>query len=533
MNIVRMDDTKFSNEVMKMREIEEKGKQGAIDYFLNFIEKQGNKLPHPVTLFVIFSALVVICSAFASYAQLAVDLPQLDPKTGAIVNVTVQAKSLLDAAGIRYIFEEAVTNFTGFAPVGIILVAMFGVATADGSGLIKTALRKFLLNVPPKFATAAVIFTGVMSNIASDAGYVVVIPLGALIFQQLGRNPMAGIAAGFFGVSGGFSANLLLGSIDPLLGGFSTVGARIFDPNYFVTPVANYYFMFVSTFLVTIVGTVVNAKWVEPRLGQYTAVKVEVIEALTAKERRGLLFAFLAFIVSVAILLLLVVPADGILRNPTNGDILTNSPFMNSIVIIVALLFFFPGLFYGIGAKTFKNDKEFVTMIGNVIGTLGGYLVLTFVAAQFVAYFKYSNLGIILAVYGAGALKTTGLVGIPLLVAFIFCSAVINLLIGSTVTKWSIMAPIFIPMFMLLHMPPEYTQLAYRIGDSATHIVSPLMPFFAIVLTLAERYDKTIGIGSLVSMMMPYSVVLLLCWTIFMVAWILIGLPIGPGVLPY
>lgn len=513
--------------------IQRKKGNGAINYFLDFIEKQGNKLPHPVTLFVIFAALVVICSAIASYFQATVTLQQLDNQTGKIVDITIATRSLLNADGIRFILENAVTNFTGFAPVGIVLVAMFGVAAADGSGLLNTLLRKFLLNISPKFVTAAIIFTGVMSNVASDAGYVVVIPLAALMFQRLGRNPMAGIAAGFFGVSGGFSANLLLGSIDPLLGGFSTMGARIIDPVYSVTPVANYYFMFMSTFLITIIGTIINDKWVEPRLGKYTNASSESVEGLTENERRGLFYASISLIALIIILLLLVLPENAILRNPKDGDILTNSPFMNSIVIIVTLFFFFPGLFYGIGAKSFKNDKEFVDMIGGVIGTLGGYLVLTFVAAQFVAYFKYSNLGILLAVYGANALKMTGIVGVPLLVLFVLLSALINLLIGSTVTKWSIMAPIFVPMFMMLNLPPEYTQLAYRIGDSATHIISPLMPFFAIVLTLAERYDKNIGIGSMVSMMMPYSMVLLISWIIFMVVWIVLGLPIGPGVTPY
>ncbi len=508
-------------------------KKGIINYFLDFIEKQGNKLPHPVTLFVIFATLVVIFSAIASYFQAAVTLQQLDSQTGQIVTITVQAKSLLNADGIRFILEKAITNFTGFAPVGIVLVAMFGVAAADGSGLLNTVLRKFLLTVSPKYITAAIIFTGVVSHVASDAGYVVVIPLAGLVFQRLGRNPMAGIAAGFFGVSGGYAANVLLGSIDPLLGGLSTIGARIIDPSYSVTPVANYYFMFASSFLVTIVGTITNDKWVEPRLGKYPNACIEAVEELTVNERRGLLYALLSFVLSIIILLLLVLPENAILRNPVNGDILSDSPFMNSIVIIVTLFFFFPGLLYGIGAKSFKNDAEFVNMIGGVIGTLGGYLLLTFVAAQFVAYFKYSNLGIILAIYGANALKMTGIVGVPLLVIFVFFSSIINLFIGSTVTKWAIMAPIFVPMFMMLNLPPEYTQLAYRIGDSATHIISPLMPFFAIVLAMAERYDKNIGIGSLVSIMMPYSMVMLVTWIIFMVVWITLGVPIGPGITPY
>ena len=505
----------------------EKGK--LLDRALDFIERAGNRLPHPVTLFVIIATVVVIVSAIMSSMGTSVVLERMDSSTNEVSAVTVEARSLLDADGIRFMFEKAITNFTGFAPVGVVLVAMLGIATADGTGLLSACLRKLLINTPRRVVTAVVVLIGVLSNVASDSGYVVVVPLGAMIFLSMKRHPMAGIAAAFFGVAGGFSANFLLGSIDPLLGSFSTTGAQILDPNYYVSPVANYYFMFVSTILITAIGTLVTEKIAEPRLGVYTGDVQSSMDKLTDKENRGLRWALIALVLTTAAVLLLVLPENALLRNQTSGAILGDSPFMNSIVIIVTLLFFFPGVCYGIGAGTIRNDKQLVNMISEIMGTMGGYLVLTFVASQFVSYFQYSNIGLILAVKGAELLKATGATGLTLMVLFVFVTAFINLFIGSAVTKWSVMAPVFVPMFMMIGLSPEATQLAFRVGDSATNIISPLMPFFGIVLTIAEKYDKKMGIGTMVSIMLPYSVILLIVWTVFMAGWVLLGLPIGPG----
>lgn len=508
-------------------------KASFLDRALDFIEKTGNRLPHPVTLFVIIAALVVAASALMSAAGTSVVLEQIDKTTQTVTQNHITARSLLEPDGIRFMFEKAVTNFTGFAPVGVVLVAMLGIATADGTGLLSAGLRKLLGNTPPRVVTAMVVFIGVMSNVASDSGYVVVVPLGAMIFLGLGRHPMAGIAAAFFGVAGGFSANLLLGSIDPLLGGFSTTGAQILDATYYVSPVANYYFMFASTFLVTIVGTIVTEKITEPRLGRYTGQETATMEPLTPEENRGLKWALIALVLTLVGIALLVLPQNALLRNQTDGQILGDSPFMTSIVIIVTLLFFFPGVCYGFGAGTVKDDKQLINIISDIMGTMGGYLVLTFVASQFVAYFQYSNIGLILAVKGAELLKATHATGLTLMVLFVFVAAVINLFIGSAVTKWSVMAPVFVPMFMMLGLSPEATQLAFRIGDSATNIISPLMPFFAIVLTIASKYDKKMGIGTMVSIMLPYSAILLVLWTLFLIAWVVFGIPIGPGVITF
>lgn len=501
-----------------------------IDRILDFVEKKGNRLPHPITLFVILTAFVVVCSAILEGFGASVIIKQIDSATNVTKDIKVEATSLLSSSGIRYMFESAITNFTGFAPVGVVLVAMFGIAAADGTGLIKVSIKRLLINAPESITTAMVVFCGVFSNIASDAGYVVVIPLGALIFLSTGRHPLAGVAAAFFGVSGGFSANILIGSIDPLLGSFSTIGARVLYTDYFVSPLANYYFLFASTFLITIIGSIVTVKIIEPRLGSYNGVHEASFEALTEHENRGLKYALLALLMTVGAVLLMIIPEGAVLRDQETGSILGESPFMNSIVVIIALIFFFPGVMYGIGAKTIRSDKDLVQIISDIMGTMGGYLVLTFVAAQFVAYFGHSKIGLILAVKGSELLKMTHASGVVLLVIFILLSAFINLFIGSAVTKWSVMAPVFIPMFMMVGLSPEATQLAYRIGDSSTNIISPLMPFFAVVLAIAEKYDDKMGIGTLISLMLPYSVILLSVWIIFFIIWITLGLPIGPGV---
>ena len=375
---------------------------------LNMVEKYGNALPQPTTLFVILALLVVVSSHAAYLMGATTMIPQLDQETGAVKEILVSARSLLIPEGIRYMFESAVTNFTGFAPVGVVLVSLFGVAAADGSGLLKALIKKILYGIDEKYITAMVVFIGVMSNVASDSGYVVVLPLGAMIFKSMGKNPIAGIAAGFAGVSGGFSANLLLGSIDPLLGNLTTMGASVVDPSYMVSPTANYYFMVVSTLLVTLVGTFVTQKIVEPRLEKTEGSEKVELEALAEEERKGLKYALVALLASIALLMVLILPEGAILRNQADGNILTNSPFINSIVIVITLLFLIPGIFFGIGAGTIRSDKDLLRTMEGMLNTMGGYLILTFVAAQFVAYFRYSNLGTISSCQGCGSAEADG-----------------------------------------------------------------------------------------------------------------------------
>lgn len=505
-----------------------KEKRNFFNKFLDFVEVTGNKMPHPVTLFLIFSIGVIIISEFAHRAGVNVMIDTVfNRATGKLEHdVVVSSKSLMNGEGLRHIFNTMTNNFTGFAPLGTVLVAMIGVGVAEGTGLIQAALRKMVLSTPSKLITAVVVFAGIMSNLASDAGYVVLVPLGAVIFLSFGRHPLAGIAAAFAGVSGGFSANLLIGTLDPLLGGISTEAARILDPSYTVLPTANFYFMFVSTFVITIAGTLVTEKIVEPRLGKYKKEETENIDGLNDEEKRGLMFSGISLLVFTILMLVLTVPANGPLR--VNGNI---NPFINSGLVPTIMFFFFiPGIFYGIGAKTIKNDKDVAKLIGQSLGTMGGYLALSFVAAQFINYFSYTNLGTILAVSGANFLKATGFTGFPLIITFVIVAGFINLFIGSASAKWAIMAPVFVPMFMQLGFTPEFTQVIYRIGDSTTNIVSPLMPYFAIVVAFAQKYEKDTGIGTLISTMLPYSIIFFISWTILLVVWFAVGLPIGPGI---
>jgi aminobenzoyl-glutamate transport protein len=490
--------------------------------FLSVIERGGNALPHPATLFALMAVGVVLISAIAA----TFDLSVVHPGT----SQAIAPVSLLSIAGLHRIMTEMVTNFTSFAPLGTVLVAMLGIAVAEGTGLIGAGLKLVVLSAPPRLLTTAVVFAGVMSNMGGEVGYVLLIPLAALMFLAVGRHPIAGLAGAFAGVSGGYSANLFLGTVDPLLAGLSEEAARIITPDYEVNASANYYFMAVSTFLITALGTIVTERIVEPRLGTYAGEAYTDPNAttLTGAEKRGLVFAAMAALAVSALLLWGTVPAAGFLRDPQTGSVL-RSPFMSGIVAIIFFTGLVVGLAYGVGARTVRNDGDVVKAMGKAMETLGVYLVLVFFAAQFVAFFNWTNLGLIFAIKGAAALQASGLGTIPLIVAFITVSATINLFMGSASAKWAIMAPVFVPMFMLLGYTPEFTQAAYRIGDSTTNVISPMMTYFALIIAFMQRYQPAAGLGTLVATMLPYSVAFLVGWTLMLVAWIMADLPVGPG----
>jgi aminobenzoyl-glutamate transport protein len=503
-------------------------KRGAIDRFLDIVERVGNALPDPTTLFALLALAVVVLSGIAAQFDLSV----AHPTTGKLI----EPVSLLSVDGLHRILTQLVTNFTSFAPLGTVLVAMIGIGVAEVSGLIGSIMRMIVLKSPRALLTPVVVFCGVMSNAASEVGYILLVPLAALIFQAAGRHPVLGLTAAFAGVSGGYSANLVLGTIDPLLAGLSQEAARIIDPAYVVSPAANYYFMVVSTFLITGLGWWVTERLVAPRLaamqpaeaGSAATGSDDLVKPLSAQERRGLRFATVAFIVLTALLLWGLVPADGFLREPGTGSVL-HSPFLKGIV---ALIFFYGvglGIAYGVGAGTVKSDRDVIRGMNQQMSTLGGYMVLVFFAAQFVAFFNWTNLGLIFAVEGAEFLKSAGLTQIPLMLSFILLAATINLAMGSASAKWALMAPVFIPMFMLLGYPPEVTQAAYRVGDSVTNVISPMMSYFALIIAFVQRYLAKAGIGTLVSLMLPYSVTFLIGWSMLFVAWLLLGWPVGPG----
>ncbi len=495
-------------------------KKNYIDRFLSLVEKVGNALPHPATLFFLFAVGVIILSGIASLF----DLQVVHPGTKEIIRPV----NLMSVHGLHLILQKMVTNFTGFAPLGTVLVAMLGIGIAESSGLIAAALRLLVVSAPKRLLTFVIVLAGILSNTASEVGYVLLVPLGAIIFLALGRHPIAGMAAAFAGVSGGYSANLLLGTIDPLLAGLSEEAARIIDPAYLVNPAANYYFMAASTFFIAAGGTWVTEKIVVPRLGVYKGdEKPEEIRKLTSEEKRGLLYAAIASLVFIVFLLWGVIPDSGYLRNPETGGIL-HSPFMKGIVAFIFISAALSGIAYGIGSGSYKSDNDVMNGMGKSMETLGIYIVLVFFAAQFVAYFKWTNLGLIIAIEGATLLKSSGLGDIALMLTFIFLSGVINMFMGSASAKWAIMAPVFIPMFMLLGYSPELVQATYRIGDSVTNIISPMMSYFALIVAFMARYDKKAGIGTVISTMLPYTLVFTIIWSLLLIVWLLIGIPVGP-----
>ncbi|MBQ8803948.1 MAG: AbgT family transporter [Tyzzerella sp.] len=498
--------------------------------WLNGIESIGNRLPHPIALFAVFAAAVVVISAVCSMlgisatGELIVD--------GELQETTVTAVSLLSREGLTYMLTNVVSNFTTYAPLGVVLVAMLGVGVAEQSGLINTLLKSAVKITPAKFITPAIVFLGVMSNIASDAGYVILIPLGAMMFRACGRHPMAGLAAAFAGVSGGYSANLLIGSLEPMLAGISQTAATIIDPAYEVSVMGNYIFLFVSTFLITILGTFVTDKIVEPRLGVFSGDVLDEeddsLRVVTDLERKGLRNAGIVALLYVAIIVIACIPADSFMRNE-NGALFGNptSTFLNSIVILITLLFLLPGIAYGKTVGTFTKQNGVCNAMSKSMGSMGSFLALAFVSAQFINYFNYTKLGTIIALNGANFFKNVNIGLIPLMIIFVLFSAFMNLFMGSASAKWNILAPVFVPMFMLLGYSPELCQLAYRIGDSCTNVITPMMTYYAVIITFAQRYDKKAGIGTITATMMPYSIVFLIGWTIMMVVWLAVGLPIG------
>lgn len=492
---------------------------------LNGVEWLGNKLPHPITLFAILAVLVIIASAVLSALNVSVDDPTQPGET-------LEVQNLLSAEGIQYLFTSMVDNFINFAPLGVVLATMIGIGVAERSGLIGAALRGIVTSVPKQLVTAALIFAGVLSSMAVDAGYVILPPLGALIFLSLGRHPLAGLAAAFAGVSAGFGANIFVTSLDPMLGALTIEAAATLDPEYAngLNYLMNYYIMAVSVVLLTVVGTLVTEKIVEPRLGSFKgkAEKEEQITYLSKVEKKGLVYAGLTIVGLIALALLLVVPEWGPLRGDGDSPIL-NSPFMDSLVAILLFVFLIPGLVYGIVTKEIRNDKDAAQQMSDTMASMGMFIVLAFTAGQFVAYFAETNIGTVLGAFGAELLETLQIGGIPLLLGFMVVCAIINLFIGSASAKWAIMAPVFVPLMMEFGFSPALTQAAYRIADSTTNIITPTMTYFAMVIAFAQKYDKKIGIGTLVSMMLPYTIFFSIAWTIMLIIWMLLGIDLGPG----
>lgn len=509
----------------------------AITRLLNVVEWLGNLLPHPVTLFALLALAILLLSGVFGHLDIAVPDPRPEGTSGRAADGMIRVVSLLNDEGLRRILTSTVTNFTSFVPLGTVLVALLGVGIAEHSGLLSTAIRSMLLGAPKNLVTAVVVFAAIMSNTASEMGYVVVIPLAAAIFHALGRHPLAGLAAAFAGVSGGYSANLLIGTVDPLLAGITEEAARLIDPGYEVHAAVNWFFMIGSTFLITPLGWAVTTFIVEPKLGSYDQSLMSEdaepgnMDKPDATQMRALRWAgFSALLVS-ALIALLVVPSGGWLRLPEATDTLgALRPFLTGIVVLVAVWFAIPGIVYGAMTGAFRNDKDVIDAMAKAMSSMGLYIVLVFFAAQFVAYFNWTNLGQVIAVVGSNALVGIGLTGPLVFLFFIAICGLINLSLGSASAQWAVTAPIFVPMLMLIGYSPEVIQAAYRIGDSTTNIITPMMSYFGLILAFAVRYKRDLGVGTLIAMMLPYSVVFFIGWVSFFFLWVFgLELPVGPG----
>lgn len=561
-----------------------------IDRALSTVERVGNKLPDPAALFLILLVIVWVLSALLAPVQFA----EIDPRSGK----PIQINSQLTGTAIAAFLSNMVTTFTSFHPLGVVLVALLGVGVAEHTGFINASLKGLLSFTPRVLLTPMLILVAVISHTAADAGYVLVIPLGGVIFYAAGRHPLAGIAAAFAGVSGGFSANFVPSSIDPLLAGLTQSAAQVIDPARTVNPLSNWFFTGASCLLIMGVGWFLTDRVIEPRLRGVEVdgdvAEMPKMESLGAGERRGLFAALATLAAGVILLALVSAPAESPMRSPTGyrltpqsfervrtagvpADVVkkaepllnrehanqkalqdalkarlgdeanaahgaafaggaepvapqltaANAPLMQAIVPLIFLLFILPGIVYGYVAGTVKSHRDVIQGMSKTMSTMGYYIVLAFFASLFIAAFGQSNIGALLALKGAGALKALALPGQVTIVGIIILTALVNLLIGSASAKWALLAPIFVPMLMQLGISPELSQAAYRVGDSTTNIITPLMPYFPLVVVFGQRYVRNTGIGTLVSLMLPYSVAFLITWTLFLLAYWMLGIPLG------
>lgn len=495
-------------------------------FLLDGIEKAGNKLPHPVLIFIYLTIFITA----ASWILHTIDASVMMPGTKEVVAVN----SLLSAEGIQFILTSMIDNFVGFKPLGLVLVYTLGIGLAEKTGLFEAAIRKTLIKAPKQIITYAVMFIGIMGSVTADSAYIVVPPMAAIIFHLFGRNPIAGLAAGIAATGCGFTANLLVSAFDAALSGLSTEAAQTIDPTIVVHPVDNWFFMSASVLILTFVGAFVTEKIVEPRLGTYNGdVKINLEEdsshhPLVTKALRNTL---LAAILYVAILVIVLYLPQSPLRGE-NGSII-NSPFMSGINAIILLFFAIIGLTYGITARKIRSVTDVVKIMSDSIKDISGFIVLAFFIAQFIAYLSWSNLTTYIAVHGAELLETANLTGLPAIILLIIVTSVISLFVTSGVGLWSLLAPIFIPMFMLLDFHPAFIQTAYRIADSVTNMITPLNPFVAVMLGFLMKYDKKAGLGTHISLIFPYTLAFLLAWIIMLIIFAVFNIPVGPGIPMY
>ncbi len=495
---------------------------------LDKIERVGNKVPHPAVIFLILIGLVVLLSHILYLMGVSVTYQSINPETDQIEEITTRAQSLLSGDGIRFMFADVVANFMSFTAVGVIIVAMLGVGVADSAGLIGALIHKLVLVAPKKALTYILVFVGIVSSIAADAGYLVLIPLAASAFLSMGRHPLAGLAASFAGVAAVFSVNILVKPLDGILTEITNDAIALIDPTRSIDLTANFWFSVASVLLLTVLVALVTDKIVEPRLGDYAGEKpAQQGKAMTKEESRGLKFAAWTLLAVVAVFALLTLPPGAVLRNPETGALVGDSPFMNGLIVAITVLFLAVGVAYGIGAGTIKKITDVTGAMEKAIGGLAGLLFLLFIISQFIAIFGYSNMATIAAVKVGDALENAGFGALPLLLGFMVVVGVLDLIMTGAIPKWAIFAPVFVPLLMRLGVDPAAVLAAYRVGDSPLNAVSPLNAYFALIVSFAAKYQKGAGVGTLVALMLPYVVIVFVAWAVLLALWQILGLPWG------
>ncbi|MHB2169861.1 AbgT family transporter [Alsobacter sp. R-9] len=497
---------------------------------LDTVERVGNMVPHPVVIFLILIAVVIVLSAVLSAFGTKVTLEVLNAETNKIDKTTTEIRSLLSTEGIRFLYSSLIPNFMSFTAVGLMIGAMIGAGVAEESGLVKALIRKLVIVSPAGALTYILAFVGIISSIAADAGYLVLIPLAGVAYMSVGRHPLAGLALGFAAVAGAFTVNMLIKPLDAVLVEFTNDAGRLVNPATNIGLASNLWFSIASVLFLTVVIAVITDRVISPRLGEYkpadgapAATGAELSEA----EARGLRYALYGLIGVGVVFALLTIPSGAPLRNPTTGELIGNSPFMNGLIGLIMVTFLTTGWAYGVGAGTVKTLSDVIRAMEKAVTGLGNTIFLLFVLSQFVAYFTYTNIGTIMALKLSDVLQSANIGALPLLLGFIVVVALIDLLLTGALAKWAIFAPVFVPLLMKLGVEPEAVLAAYRVGDSPMNAITPLNAYFAVVVGFAQKYDKSAGVGTLVALMLPYVITMFVLWTALFAVWKIIGLPWG------
>jgi aminobenzoyl-glutamate transport protein len=533
------------------------GERGLVQRMLDGIERVGNKVPHPAIIFLGLVVLVIVLSAVMAAFDVSVTYDVVEPPPAVVdeqyvggsvvpepaptlddyldedlevVQETTSIRSLLGADGIRFIFSSFVSNFAGFSVVAVVFVAMIGVGVAEEAGLMAALIRKLVKVAPAKILTFIIVFVGGLSSVATDAGYLILIPLAAAAFLSVGRHPLAGLAAAYAGVSAGFAVNVLLTPLDGLLTEVTNEAIALADPNRSIDLTANLWFAIASTLFVAIVITLIADTITARGLGPYEGADiVHVDEEIPPGEPRGLRFASVGTLVALAVVVLLTVLPDAPLRNPETGAIFNDSPLMDSLIFIITMLFLVAGICFGIGARTIDSSVDVINGITKTFAGLAGLVFLLLLISQFIAYFNFSNMPTVAAVKMADVLESADIGALWLLIGFVLVILILDLIIPGSLPKWAIFAPIFVPLFLRLDVAPQTVLAAYRLGDSPMNVITPLMVYLPFIVLVAQRYRKEAGIGTIISLMIPYTVIVLVTWLVFFVVWYLLGIPMGPG----